>query len=543
MPPSHSNRARRIPWKQLTLLVVVRLGEPIAYASVLPYLPAMILSFEGVKPADVGFWTGTAAAIFSLAECLTAIPWGGLSDRLGRKPVLLVGLFGTMLTSVLWGFSSSLPMALFVRAMSGAVNGNVGIVRTMVAELCPWKELQPRAFSIMPIVYTIGGVIGPSLGGALANPMNRPPTDRTDGPFLWRFPYVLPNLVIAAFFLGGIAIGILFLEESLESKKDKRDWGIELGRKVVALFQNSVIRAKSVIRGGPLYAPLPTSSEYDQSKKAEDIESPIEEPIRTKEPRLSYRSVLTKNTVLYLMSYTLLATHTAGFEQIVSVLLHHPRNGGVASDKTVFPFQFNRGFGLDTSKVGLMFSIQGVVSITVQFLVFPPAAKRFGTLKLMRFILAFQPIFYIIIPYTALIENLLLAEIAFISLWTLRSGMVIMAFPCSMILLANSTTSLRVLGTVNGIATATNAVGRAFGPTMSGGLFTWGVHNDRIIAPFVFLAILSFINLLPLLWAEEGDGFGDKEVVDVVGEGEDEQFLNGADEDEITLEQYPSEKV
>jgi MFS family permease len=537
----------------------VRLGEPIAYASVLPYLPAMILSFKGVKPADVGFWTGAATAIFSLAECVTAIPWGSLSDRMGRKPVLLVGLFSTMLTSFLWGVSNNLPMALFVRFLSGASNGNVGIVRTVVAELCPWKELQPRAFSVMPIVYTIGSVVGPALGGAMANPLRRPPNNTTDGPFLWRFPYALPNMVIAGFFLGGIVVGVLFLRETLESKKNQRDWGILLGEKLVDSFNNSVTRMKLLIRGGPLYTPLPTSPGYHQLRKVEDLESKANKRNSAKDPPLSYRSVLTKQTILLLTSYTLLATHTAGFEQIVSVLLHHPRNGGITSDITKFPFQFNRGFGLgkcltflrikpirfrlrdltyaaETGKIGLMFSVSGIACIIVQFFVFPQAVRYFGTLKLLRIVLALQPIFYIIIPYTALIQNLLLAETAFITCWILRSGSVIMAFPCSIILVTNSTTSLRVLGTVNGIATATNAMGRAFGPTVAGGLFTWGVHNDRIIAPFLFLAILSLLNLLPLIWAVEGDGFGD-DAGTVLRDNEEQQFAHDEDEDAFKLEQ------
>ena len=187
--------------------------------------------------------------------------------------------------------------------------------------------------------------------------------------------------------------------------------------------------------------------------------------------------------------------------------------------------------------MGFMFSINGIVSIIVQFAVFPLAAQRFGSLKLLRIILAVQPVFYIIIPYTVLIQNSILAEIAFITLWTLRSGLVIMAFPCSMILLTNSTTSLRVLGTVNGIATATNAFGRAFGPTAAGGLFTWGVHNDCIIAPFVFLAILSLFNLPPLFWAVEGDGFGDAETV-----GEEQEVAYDEDQDAVTLEQYTTQK-
>jgi MFS family permease len=306
----------------------------------------MVLSFKGVKPADVGFWTGTAAAIFSLAEFVTAIPWGLLSDRMGRKPVRLIGLFCTMMTSLLWGFASSLPMALLFRALSGGCNGNVGIVRTMVAELCPWKELQPRAFSIMPVVYTIGTVVGPAIGGTLANPLRRPPGDHTDGQFLWRFPYALPNMVIAGVFLSGIAIGILFMQETLGAKKGQRDWGIVLGQRLVDFSGSSITRLKQFIRGGPLYTPLPTSSGYDKPKKDAGVGSKANNPNPVKEPPQSYRSVLTTQTVLILTSYTLLATHTAGYDQIVPVLLHHPRNGGVASDTTVLPFQFNRGFGL-----------------------------------------------------------------------------------------------------------------------------------------------------------------------------------------------------
>jgi hypothetical protein len=198
----------------------------------------------------------------------------------------------------------------------------------------------------------------------------------------------------------------------------------------------------------------------------------------------------------------------------------------------------------DTGKIGMMFSISGIVSIIVQFAIFPRAARHFGTLKLLRIILAVQPAFYIAIPYTALIENPILAQIAFITLWTLRSGLVIMAFPCSIILVTNSTTSLRVLGTVNGIATATNAIGRAFGPTVAGASFTWGVRHDRIITPFVFLALLSLLNLPPLFWAVEGEGFGD-DADTAVEEDEEPEFSDEEEEEEedqeaIKLEEYNS---
>ena len=150
---------RRLPVKQLVILcknyssppkirkihanvpppsAICRFAEPIALTSVFPYLPEMIESF-GVPKNDIARWAGLTSAIFSLCQSLTGMPWGTASDRYGRKPIILIGLINTMVTMLLWGFSTSLPMAIVVRALQGLGNGNIGILRTTVAELCPWK--------------------------------------------------------------------------------------------------------------------------------------------------------------------------------------------------------------------------------------------------------------------------------------------------------------------------------------------------------------------------------------------------------------------
>lgn len=171
----------------------------------------MMESF-GVPENDIARWAGLTSAIFSISQAFTGIPWGAASDRFGRKPIILIGLFNTMVTMLIWGFSTSLPMAITARALQGLGNGNVGILRTTVAELCPWKELQPRAFSIMPLVYTIGAIFGPTLGGALSNPLQVDPRKPRGTKFLERYPYSLPNLVASTLFFIGIITGWLFLK-------------------------------------------------------------------------------------------------------------------------------------------------------------------------------------------------------------------------------------------------------------------------------------------------------------------------------------------
>ena len=168
----------------------------------------------GAAKKDVAKWVGLISAAFSISQCVTAVPWGSLSDRVGRKPIILMGFFLTMVFSLMFGFSSSLEMAIISRVCIGLGNGNVGIIRTMVAELTPDKELQPRAFSVMPLVWTIGSIFGPIIGGSLANPAERFPALFGDSWFFKKYPFALPNITVSIFFIIGIIIGILFLRVS-----------------------------------------------------------------------------------------------------------------------------------------------------------------------------------------------------------------------------------------------------------------------------------------------------------------------------------------
>ena len=107
----------------------------------------------------------------------------------------------------------------------------------MVAEMVPEKELQPRAFSIMPLVWTIGSIFGPSFGGFFAKPAENLPALFGNNKFLTKYPFALPNLIASIIFLVGITTGILFLKETLETKRHQKDYGLVLGKKLTAAFK------------------------------------------------------------------------------------------------------------------------------------------------------------------------------------------------------------------------------------------------------------------------------------------------------------------
>ena len=97
-------------------------------------------------------------ASFTAAQFVTAIMWGRMADAEwgGRKRVLLVGLAGTGVSCVGFGFSRTFGQAIVWRTMGGALNGNVGVMRTMISEIIKEKRFQSRAFLLLPMCFNIG---------------------------------------------------------------------------------------------------------------------------------------------------------------------------------------------------------------------------------------------------------------------------------------------------------------------------------------------------------------------------------------------------
>jgi MFS family permease len=106
------------------MIALCRICEPIAFMSIFPYAYYMVKDFKITDDeSKVSMYVGMITSAFAFMECVSGIFWGRLSDRIGRKKVLLGGLFGTGLSMLLFGFAQSLPVAMFARALGGALNG------------------------------------------------------------------------------------------------------------------------------------------------------------------------------------------------------------------------------------------------------------------------------------------------------------------------------------------------------------------------------------------------------------------------------------
>ncbi|KAI1042898.1 hypothetical protein LB505_001025 [Fusarium chuoi] len=502
------------PAKQMFVLACCRICEPIAFMSIFPYIYYMIQDFNITDDSNkISVYAGMVTSAFTLAEFSTGVLWGRLSDKIGRKPVLLFGLLGTALSVLVFGFAPSLPVALFARALGGLLNGNIGVLQTTVAELVTVKEHQPRAYTIMPMVWCIGSIVGPMIGGALARPCISYPEIFARGTIWDRYPYLLPNLFSAATVFFGVIIGLLFLDETHAEKKSQRDRGREIGDYLASWFggvascngrgrspekqalldgKQNVQYLSTSVRPGSAHSDeaLPAYRSQENSPRLApqpDTQSLNEAPL---EPIVVRKSkTFTKPVIMNIISYGILAFHTMTFDQLFPVFLSTKRPEHPVHD---LPFKFTDGFGLETKMIGVIMSVQGLYSLFSNYLIVPPVTRRLGSLRLFR-ILAFSYFaLYLVTPYLVLLpDSMRMPAIYLLVIW--KCTFSTMAYPSNAILLANSAPSKQVLGTINGIAASTASLCRALGPTLSGLLYSWGLQTGYSGLAWWFSGLITIV--------------------------------------------------
>ncbi|KAL4784847.1 major facilitator superfamily domain-containing protein [Aspergillus varians] len=463
---------------QLAILTIARLSEPLTQTSLQAYLFYQLRSFDPSLPeSTISTQAGILQGTFTAAQFLTAVLWGRLADseRMGRKRVLLIGLLGTCISCLGFGFSRSFAAAAVFRTLGGALNSNVGVMRTMISEIIEEKKYQSRAFLLLPMCFNIGVIVGPILGGILAEPRKNYPQFFGPGSIfggedgVWwmeRWPFALPNLISSIFIFISWSTVFFGLDETHEVARCRSDWGRNLGRRLVKVVQR---------RRGRYYRPLTdypddTSLYLDESVTSRSLpSSPIRARIQRRHKRPSFRQIWTRNVLLTLLAQFLLAFHTSAFNAMTFIFLPSPR----APEGTQHGFfRFGGGLGLPSSRVGLATAIIGIIGLPLQIFVYPRIQTRLGTLTSFGTFLPFSPLSYALMPFLVIIPNYpWLVWPAFTVVVGLQVISRTFALPAAVILVNNSVTDASILGTVHGVAQSISSAARTLGPLLTG----WGL--------------------------------------------------------------------
>ncbi|KFY47390.1 hypothetical protein V494_00002 [Pseudogymnoascus sp. VKM F-4513 (FW-928)] len=520
--------SKPFPAKQLFILSLCRICEPIAFMSIFPYIYAMIESF-GFKNGDptISMYAGVVTAAFTFAEFSSGMLWGKLSDRIGRKPVLLTGLAGTGLSMLVFGFARNIYVAIIARALGGLLNGNIGVLQTTVAELATVKEHQPRAYSIMPFVWSLGSIMGPVLGGALAEPCKHYPSLFPRGTIFERFPFLLPNLFCTSVVILGVLVGFFFLEETHHEKKYERDVGLEFGKRIVAVFRrtedaNDLTSEKNIALMSETESLI---DEFEQLPRYQSTEASPQIPVTSQPEILDIISLdnndsepekvvalkpFTRQIILNIAGYGILAYHTITFDQLLPLFLASPEHKEAVIS---LPFKFLGGWAMSTKDIGFILMAQGAYSMFATVVLFPFAVKRLGPLNLFKLVAFSYPVLYIITPYVILLpEQYRLIGLVPLLAW--KTTFANFAFPATNILLANTAPSLLLLGTINGAASSTASFCRGLGPIISGSLYSLGFKVGYFGLVWWFTAIISVAGAaIAMRMSEKGFRKDEEEVV------------------------------
>lgn len=152
---------RNVP-RELVILMITAMIDMIGVLMILPLLP-----FFAQRLGAGGMMVGLLVSSFSLAQLLSAPLWGRLSDKWGRRPVIMVALFSSAISYAVFGFAHSLVVLFISRIVQGAGGGTVGVIQAYVADATKPEE-RTKALGWLSAATNFGVAIGPVIGGYFA---------------------------------------------------------------------------------------------------------------------------------------------------------------------------------------------------------------------------------------------------------------------------------------------------------------------------------------------------------------------------------------
>ncbi|KAF2873141.1 major facilitator superfamily domain-containing protein [Massariosphaeria phaeospora] len=484
-----------LPTRQLVVLAIIALAEQTALNSISPYLPEMTKTFPQVKEGQAGLYVGLIASSFALAQFATNFYWGWLSDRIGRKPVILIGTLLTLACFVAFGFCRTLWQAIVVQMLMGLVNGNAGVVSTCLGEITD-RSNQSRAFTYLPVVYGLGGITGPIVGGVMVfyeNPFRKGQPNP--------YPYLLPNLFSAVVLGIDLVICMFFLEESLEEARELPP----LGKRVSSLFTwmwqfTSSSRPTYVRRligkrtSGHQQHHLDGVQEEDEGESS-DAESDTSAPAlfpHTSGEQLTKKEILNRDTLLLLVTYFIFQLANIAYNSLYPIFAEE---------------QPPTGRGLKPEAVGLSLAFAGAITILFQIGIYGKIREQVGNKVTYRVSLAAFVVAFLLMPWVGYQNSVpskgmgtgrgwLWAELGVVLV--IKTVASVGGLTSALLLITNSAPNHNVLGTLNGLAQSLSAAGRALGPFVSGALFTAATSirpkgEALVFGVFAGISFLGFI--------------------------------------------------
>ncbi len=206
--------------KALIPIAIVVFVDLLGFSIILPLLPYYASTFHA-SAETIGY----LVASYSICQFFAGPILGGMSDRFGRRPLLIYSQLGSMAGFILLGVANSLPILFLSRIIDGISGGNLTIAQAYIADVTPPKE-RSGALAIIGIAFGLGFIVGPPIGGFLAT----------------QFGYAAPAFVAAFFALSSTSLTTFYLKEHQHVRDENAKTGLRYYTRVFEYLRDRSLR-------------------------------------------------------------------------------------------------------------------------------------------------------------------------------------------------------------------------------------------------------------------------------------------------------------
>lgn len=437
-----------LPHSQIAILLLLRFCEAASTFVIFPFLNELLTPVAGGDEKKVGYYAGLMDATRQLAYLVTVMFWSRLSDHIGRKPILLLGMVALAISNLSFGLSRTFWALVVSRCIFTAFNSNGGTIKSIVGEITD-NTNSADAFAMLHVPWAIGTAVGALVGGWLARPQDHFPEMFTSH-FWTNYPYFLPCAVLTVIAVFGLAVTAAYLNET--------------------------------VRGG-YFDRITTSRRGDASEPLlGSSRSGIPNTDFNEEP-VPLRSLLRCRVLIPVGCYVCLGSLHAASNAIQPLFLAMPVNIG--------------GLGLPPRSVGYILGMYGFANSIFQIVMLGRLVRRFGVKTVfVTSISVFIPIYAFSPLMNLLVRRNGFSYLVWFALGCQLSASLMMelGYGCVYMYITAAAPNKRSLGATNGLAQTLVSIGRILTPVMASSLLSFSIQYHilwgyAVYVVLVFLAI------------------------------------------------------
>lgn len=253
-----------------------------------------------------------------------------------------------------------------MRSLCGLLNGNVGVVKSMLGEMTDSTN-RGRAFSYWESAYGMGTIVGPMLGGFLANPVQQFPTLFGNSELFKTFPYLFPCLISSFISLLGATVGYIYMEETCPAiLKQKVQRQTDPERLPLLMDgSNTTMQEQPADEEAPRPRSSSATSNSSQSRTISEI--------------------MNKSVVDSILCYAMWCLIHVMYEEVYALYVAEPLKAG--------------GLQFTSFEIGLVLSLSGIVQLVSQLGIYPILERKLGLLNTYRLACVIMAVFSIALPF------------------------------------------------------------------------------------------------------------------------------------------------